>query len=130
MHASFFVTFFFCFNLNEASERILHFTHARYLCCTLQSYGLMRRILLWQCSRSSSSPMTYGLRNLQILFLLSEHNPLHPKSVINQSFLNQFCMNLKKCTYITDLQHLRADDEIYPLADICIIDIVICCHIV
>ena len=31
-------------------------------------------------------------------------------------------MNLKKCTYITDLHHLRADDEIYPLADICIID--------
>mgnify|MGYP004614917171 FL=1 len=75
----FFVTFFFCFNLNEASERILHFTHARYLCCTLRSYGLMRRILLLRCSRSSSLPMTYGLPNLQILFLLSEHNPLHPE---------------------------------------------------
>ena len=48
-----------------------------------------------------------------ILYIQKCHKPV---------FLNQFCMNLKKCTYITDPHHLRADDEIYPLADICIID--------
>ena len=50
-----------------------------YLCYTRRSYDLMRRILLLQCSRSSSLPMSYGLRNLQILFLLSECNLLHPE---------------------------------------------------
>ena len=56
-----------------------HFIHARYLCYTRRSYDLMRRILLLQCSRSSSLPMPYGLRNLQILFLLSECSPSHPE---------------------------------------------------
>lgn len=56
-----------------------HFIHARYLCYTRRSYDLMRRILLLQCSRSSSLPMSYGLRNLQILFLLSECSPSHPE---------------------------------------------------
>ena len=56
-----------------------HFIHARYLCYTRRSYDLMRRILLLRCSRSSSLPMSYGLRNLQILFLLSECNLLHPE---------------------------------------------------
>ena len=39
---------------NPAYTLPAYFTHARYLYYTQRSYGLMRRILLLQCSRSSS----------------------------------------------------------------------------